>query len=148
MQEKPLLTQLQSAYPKKFHNQFIFFKHELRTISPKRNNPVYNTNCMNFILSHFTLLTNFHGDTPKTEMTIFHEKHEILQKKFIRPNSHVTRRFDQIMTIFPTKFSRQEFIWPYHHQIRRFDMNCTNFVYFQTFKLHSHAPSNKKSSAS
>ena len=24
MQEKPLLTQLQSAYPNKFHNQFIF----------------------------------------------------------------------------------------------------------------------------
>ena len=34
MQENPLLTQLQSAYPKKFHNQFIF-KHELRTISPE-----------------------------------------------------------------------------------------------------------------
>ena len=25
MQEKPLLTQLQSAYPNKFHNQFISF---------------------------------------------------------------------------------------------------------------------------
>ena len=24
MQEKPLMTQLQSAYPNKFHNQFIF----------------------------------------------------------------------------------------------------------------------------
>ena len=39
MQEKPLLTQLQSAYPNKFHNQCIFFfKHELRTISPKKKN--------------------------------------------------------------------------------------------------------------
>ena len=64
MQEKPLLTQLQSAYPNKFHNQFIF-KHELRTISPEGNNPVYNTNCTNFILSHFTLPTNFHGDTQR-----------------------------------------------------------------------------------
>ena len=25
MQEKPLMTQLQSAYPNKFHNQFIIF---------------------------------------------------------------------------------------------------------------------------
>ena len=25
MQEKPLMAQLQSAYPNKFHNQFIFF---------------------------------------------------------------------------------------------------------------------------
>ena len=25
MQEKPLMTQLQSAYPNKFHNQFIFY---------------------------------------------------------------------------------------------------------------------------
>ena len=82
MQEKPLMTQLQSAYPKKFHNQLIFFKHELCTISPKRNDPGYNTNCTNFILSHFTLLTNFHGNTPKTQMTIFREKHKILQKRF------------------------------------------------------------------
>ena len=56
MQEKPLLTQLQSAYPKKFHNQFIFFKHELHTISPEGNNPVYNTNCMNFILPYFIII--------------------------------------------------------------------------------------------
>ena len=83
MQEKPLLTQLQSAYPNKFHNRCIFFfsssqptltnsiidvfffKHELRTISPEGNNPVYNTNCTNFVLPHFTLLTNFHGDTQR-----------------------------------------------------------------------------------
>ena len=83
MQEKPLLTQFQSAYPNKFHHRCIFFfKHEFRTISPEGNNPAYNTNCTNFVLPHFTLLTNFHGDTQKTQMTIFHEKHEILQKRF------------------------------------------------------------------
>ena len=66
MQEKPLLTQLQSAYPNKFHHRCIFFfKHEFRTISPEGDNPVYNTNCTNFILPHFTLLTNFHGDTQR-----------------------------------------------------------------------------------
>ena len=82
MQEKTLLTQLQSAYPNKFHDQCFFFKHELCTISPEGNNPVYNTNCTNFILPHFTLLTNFHGDTQKTQMTISREKHKILQKRF------------------------------------------------------------------
>ena len=72
MQEKPLLTQLQSAYPNKLHHQCILKKkkkkkkkHEFCTISPERNNPVYNTNCTNFVLPHFTLLTNFHGDTQR-----------------------------------------------------------------------------------
>ena len=81
MQEKPLLTQLQSAYPKKFHNQFFFFKHELSTISPEGNNPVYNTNCMNFVLPHFIII-KLPWQHPKTQMTIFREKHEILQKRF------------------------------------------------------------------
>ena len=56
MQEKPLLAQLQSAYPNKFDHQCIFKKkkkHEFFTISPEGNNPVYNTNCTNFILPHF-----------------------------------------------------------------------------------------------
>ena len=60
MQEKPLLAQLQSTYPNKFHHRCIFNKkkqkkkkHEFRTISPEGNNPVYNTNCTNFVLPHF-----------------------------------------------------------------------------------------------
>ena len=83
MQEKPLLTQLQSAYPNKFHHQCIFFfKHEFCTISPERNNPVYNTNCMNFVLPHFYITNKLPWQHPKTQMTIFREKHEILQKRF------------------------------------------------------------------
>ena len=75
MQEKPLLTQLQSAYLNKItYSIYFFFKHELRTISPKRNNPVYNANCMNFVLSHFTFLTNFHGDPPKNTNDHFLQK--------------------------------------------------------------------------
>ena len=46
------------------------------------------------------------------------------------------------------KFSRQEFIQPYHHEIRGLNQNCTNFLYFQVSKTHSHAPSDEKSSAS
>ena len=82
MQEKPLLTQLQSAYPNKFHHRCIFLKHEFRTISPERNNPVYNTNCTNFVLPHFNITNKLPWQHPKTQMTIFREKHEFLQKRF------------------------------------------------------------------
>ena len=79
MQEKPLLTQLQLAYPNKFSNRCIFLKHELRTISPKENNPIYNTNCTNFVLPHFIII-KLPWHHPKPQMTTLHKKHEILQK--------------------------------------------------------------------
>ena len=67
MQEKPLLTQLQSAYPTNSIIDVFFFKkqkknnkkHEFHTISPEGNNPVYNTNCMNFVLPHFCISNKF-----------------------------------------------------------------------------------------
>ena len=54
-----------------------------RTILPEGNNPVYNTNCTNFILPHFYYHQTSMAtpNDPKTQMTIFCEKHEILQKR-------------------------------------------------------------------
>ena len=71
-------------------------------------------------------------------------------KEFIHSNSRETRGLNQIMTISAKnmKFSRQEFIRPYSREIHGLDQNCTNFVYFQVSGTHSHAPTDKKSSAS
>ena len=67
MQEKPLLTLLQSAYPNKSHNSFIyfFFWHELRTISPEENNPVYNTKLYELPPVTFSVPSNFHDYTQR-----------------------------------------------------------------------------------
>ena len=86
--------------------------------------------------------TNDHISTKNTKFS---------RKEFIHPNSHETHRLDQIMTTFPrkTRNSPDRNLFG-HITAKSVDLtkNCTNFVYFQVSKTHSHAPSDKKSSAS
>ena len=67
MQEKPLLTQPQLAYPNKnYIINLVFFKHELRTISPKKKKKTQSIIQIVRILScHILLSSNFHGDTQR-----------------------------------------------------------------------------------
>ena len=140
------MTRLQSAYPKKFHNQFFFSTNfipfHLKETTQSITQIVQISSCHILIYRQISMVT------PKATNGHFSVKNtKFSRKEFIHPNSCETRGLDQIMTI-SMKFSRQEFIWPYHHKIHGLDQNCMNFVYFQVSETHPHAPSNKKSSAS
>ena len=103
MQEKSLMTQLQSAYPNKFHDQFSFFFFctnfvplHLKETTQSITQIVRISSC-HILHYHQTSMA-----TPKDTNDHFSAKNtKFSGKKFIRPNSRETRRFDQIMTIFP-----------------------------------------------
>ena len=103
MQEKPLMARLQSAYPKKFHNQFNFF-------------------CTNFVSFHLKETTqsitqivrisschilNYHQismATPKATNDHFSMKNTKFSRRvIIRPNSRETHALDLVTTTFPIK---------------------------------------------
>ena len=143
------MTQLQSAYPKKFYNQFYstnFIPFHLR------NNPVCNLNheWYKFCLVKTLFYRQISMAMPKANNDHFSAKNtKFSSKEFIHLNSCETHGLNQMMTISAknTKFSRQEFIRPYSREICRLDQNCTNFVYFQVSGMHSRAPTDEKSSA-
>ena len=92
------------------------------------------TQIVRILSCHILIYRQISMATPKATNDHFSMKNmKFSRKEFIHPNSHETRRLDQIMTLSTTstKFSRQEFIWPYHREIRGLDQNCVNFVYFQ-----------------
>ena len=70
MQEKPLLAQLQSAYPNKFHHRCILKKKKKKSTNFVPFHLKETTQSIIQIVRissyHiFTLLTNFHGDTQR-----------------------------------------------------------------------------------
>ena len=98
------MTRLLSAYPKKFHNQFIFFSTNFVPFHLKETTQSI-TQIVRISSCHILIYHQISMATPKATSDHFSAKN--------------------------TKFSRQEFIQPYHRQICGLDQNCTNFVYFQ-----------------
>ena len=98
------MTQLQSAYPKKFHNQFIFFSTNFVSFHLKETTQSI-TQIIRILSCHILIYHQISMATPKAT------------------NDH--------FSVKNMKFSRKEFIQPYHRQIRGLDQNCANFVYFQ-----------------
>ena len=103
MQEKPLMAQLQSAYPNKFHNQFIIFfstnfvPFHLKETTQSTTHIVQISSCHIFI----TIKSPWQHSKPL--MTTFRENTKFSRKEFIRPNSCENPGLDQIMTTFPRK---------------------------------------------
>ena len=63
MQEKPLMTQLQSAYPNKFHNQFIYFSMNFVPFHLKETTQSI-TQIVQILSCHIlNYHQNLHGDT-------------------------------------------------------------------------------------
>ena len=130
------MTRLLSAYPKKFHNQLIFFFSTNFIPFHLKETTQSITQIVRILSCHILIYRQISMVTPKATNDHFPAKNtKFSRKEFIRPNSCETRGLDQIMTTFHekknTKFSRQEFIQPYHCEIRGLDQNCVNVMYFQ-----------------
>ena len=98
------MTQLQSAYPKKFHNQLNFF-FSMNFISFHLKETTQSiTQIVRILSCHILIYHQISMATPKATNDHFSTKNtKFSRKELIRPNSHETRGLDQIMTTFPRK---------------------------------------------
>ena len=97
------MTQLQSAYPKKFHNQFNFFSINFISFHLKETTQSI-TQIVRISSCHILIYHQISMVTPKATNDHFSVKNtKFSRKEFIHPNSCETCRLDQIMTTFPQK---------------------------------------------
>ena len=97
------MTQLQSAYPKKFHNQFNFFSTNFISFHLKETTQSI-TQIVRISSCHILIYHQISMTTPKATNDHFSAKNtKFSRKEFIRPNSRETRGLYQIMTTFPQK---------------------------------------------
>ena len=97
------MTRLLSAYPKKFHNRFIFLSTNFIPFCLKETTQSI-TQIVRISSCHILIYHQISMVTPKATNDHFSVKNtKFSRKEFIRPNSRETHGLDQIMTTFLQK---------------------------------------------